>query len=105
MSPPPRRTRQTAGALAAACLIGVGATWLGVLLAYDSYDWGAAHQGLPVSFFVVAVVFAAYLVSGLPGLSAARRGRRRSGPGRGHTRTGEGTGRASEPEGACSPAS
>jgi zinc/manganese transport system permease protein len=27
-----------------ACLIGVGATWLGVLLAYDSYYWGSSHN-------------------------------------------------------------
>ena len=64
-----RLTRAVGWALAAACVIGVGATWLGLLLAYDSYYWGASHQGLPVSFFIVAVVFAAYLLSGL----AARR--------------------------------
>jgi zinc/manganese transport system permease protein len=64
-----RLTRAVGWALAVACLIGVGATWLGLLLAYDSYYWGASHQGLPVSFFIVAVVFAAYLLSGL----AARR--------------------------------
>jgi zinc/manganese transport system permease protein len=60
-----RLTRAVGWALAAACLIGVGATWLGLLLAYDSYYWGASHQALPVSFFIVAVVFAAYLLSGL----------------------------------------
>jgi zinc/manganese transport system permease protein len=60
-----RLTRVVGWALAVACLIGVGATWLGLLLAYDSYYWGASHQGLPVSFFIVAVVFAAYLLSGL----------------------------------------
>jgi zinc/manganese transport system permease protein len=60
-----RLTRAVGWAVTAACLIGVGATWLGLLLAYDSYYWGASHQGLPVSFFIVAVVFAAYLLSGL----------------------------------------
>jgi len=43
----------------------VVATWLGVLLAYDSYYWGSSHQALPVSFFIVVLVFAAYLLSGL----------------------------------------
>ena len=55
-------------ALAAACLIGVGTTWLGVLLAYDSYYWGSSHQGLPVSFFIVAGS-----LRRLPALRAARR--------------------------------
>ena len=61
-----RLTRRTGRAVALACLIGVAATWLGVLLAYDSFYWGAGHQGLPVSFFIVAVIFAAYLLTGLP---------------------------------------
>jgi zinc/manganese transport system permease protein len=51
-------------ALAAACAIGVGSTVVGVLLAYDSYSWGSSHHGYPVSFFIVALVFVAYLVSG-----------------------------------------
>ncbi len=60
-----RVTRRVTSALAAACVIGVATTWLGILLAYDSYYWGSSHQGLPVSFFIVAVIFAAYLASGL----------------------------------------
>ena len=59
-----RLSRRMSHALLLACLLGVGATWLGVLLSYDSYYWGSAHNGLPVSFFIVAVVFASYLVSG-----------------------------------------
>ncbi len=55
----------------------MGATWLGILLAYDSYYWGASHQGLPVSFFIVAVIFAGYLLSGL---LAARPAARRCPP-------------------------
>jgi zinc/manganese transport system permease protein len=69
-----RLTRRLSSAVAVAGLIGVAATWAGILLAYDSYYWGAARQGLPVSFFIVAVIFAAYLLSGLP--------RRRTGLGR-----------------------
>jgi len=60
-----RLTKAVGRAVAAACLIGVGATWLGILLAYDSYYWGSSHQGWPVSFFIVAVIFAGYLLSGL----------------------------------------
>ena len=65
-----RLTRSVGRALAVASLIGVVATWLGVLLAYDSFYWGSAHLGLPVSFFIVALVFASYLVSGLPARTA-----------------------------------
>jgi zinc/manganese transport system permease protein len=70
-----RLTRTAGRAVAAACLLGVGATWLGILLAYDSYYWGASHQGLPVSFFIVAVIFACYLLSGFPAarIAAGRR--------------------------------
>ncbi|MCW2911423.1 MAG: cation transporter permease [Actinomycetia bacterium] len=66
-----RLTRTVGWALAVACLLGAGATWLGILLAYDSYYWSAAHQGLPVSFFIVAVIFAGYLFSGFPAARAA----------------------------------
>jgi zinc/manganese transport system permease protein len=68
-----RLTRRVGRAVAVACVIGVGATWLGVLLAYDSYYWGPGHQGLPVSFFIVAVVFVTYLLSGLPAARTAAR--------------------------------
>jgi len=63
-------------AMVVAGALGVGSTWLGILLSYDSFYWGASHQGLPVSFFIVAVVVALYLVSGLPGLRAGRAGDR-----------------------------
>jgi zinc/manganese transport system permease protein len=57
-------------ALLLSAVIGVGATWAGVLLAYDSYYWGAGGNGWPVSFFIVAVVFVTYLVSGTPAARA-----------------------------------
>lgn len=60
-----RLTRRVSSALLVACVIGVAATWLGILLTYDSYYWGDTRRGLPVSFFIVAVVFVAYLLSGL----------------------------------------
>ena len=44
--------------MAAAALIGTAATWLGILLAYDSYYWPPGGRGWPVSFFVVALVVA-----------------------------------------------
>jgi zinc/manganese transport system permease protein len=61
-----RLTNRTGAALIIAAVIGVAATWLGVLLAYDSYYWGSSHNGYPVSFFIVALSFLAYLASGLP---------------------------------------
>lgn len=66
-----RLTRRPATAIAAAAAIGVGAMWLGIVLAYDSFDWTSAG-GWPVSFFVVSLVFLGYLLSGLPGLLARR---------------------------------
>ena len=44
-------------------VIGLAATWLGVLLAYDSYYWPPTHHGWPVSFFVVALVVLFYLLA------------------------------------------
>jgi zinc/manganese transport system permease protein len=60
-----RLTKRVAHAMMAACAIGIAGAWLGVLLAYDSYYWGASHQGVPVSFFIVSAYFVAYLGSGL----------------------------------------
>jgi len=57
-----RLTKRALPAMALAAAVGVAATWLGILLAYDSYDWSPRHQGWPVSFFVVALVFVFYLV-------------------------------------------
>jgi zinc/manganese transport system permease protein len=61
-----RLTRRMGTALVAASVIGVAATWIGVLLSYDSYYWGSARNGWPVSFFIVALVFLAYLATELP---------------------------------------
>jgi len=63
-----RITRRVGRAVIAAIVIGVATTWVGVLLAYDSYYWSAGHNAYPVSFFVVAVIFLAYLASGLPAI-------------------------------------
>jgi zinc/manganese transport system permease protein len=73
-------TRRMGRALILACVTGVAATWAGILLAYDSYYWGSAHQGLPVSFFIVAVIFATFLLTGLPARRAGGRPREGSAP-------------------------
>ena len=51
-----RLTKRTGLAMVLAATVGVAATWIGILLAYDSYDWPPTHQGWPVSFFVVTLV-------------------------------------------------
>jgi zinc/manganese transport system permease protein len=61
-----RLTRSLRTALVAGCLLGISTTWLGILLAYDSAYWDPSSQGLPVSFFIAAIVFLVYLASGLP---------------------------------------
>jgi zinc/manganese transport system permease protein len=67
-----RLTRRPATAIAATAAVGVGAMWLGIVLAYDSFDWAPVGTGWPVSFFVVTLIFLGYLLSGLPGLLARR---------------------------------
>jgi zinc/manganese transport system permease protein len=61
-----RLTRNLRTAMVAACLVGVATTWLGILFAYDSAYWDSSSQGIPVSFFIVAIVFLLYLASGIP---------------------------------------
>jgi zinc/manganese transport system permease protein len=45
--------------------IGLGSTWLGIVISYASYDWYHGTASWPVSFCIVIVVFAAYLLSGI----------------------------------------
>jgi zinc/manganese transport system permease protein len=59
-----RLTKRTGWGIVASCVIGLVATWGGVLLSYDSYYWPPTHQGWPVSFFVVTLVFAFYVLAG-----------------------------------------
>lgn len=60
-----RLTSTLRAAMVWACLLGVMATWLGILFAYDSFYWIPSSQGLPVSFFIVGLIFVTYLISGL----------------------------------------
>ncbi|HEX4150263.1 MAG TPA: metal ABC transporter permease, partial [Pirellulales bacterium] len=52
--------RRPGYALLLASLFGLIATWGGVLLAYDSYDW-TPGRGWPVSFFIVSLTVLIYL--------------------------------------------
>jgi zinc/manganese transport system permease protein len=79
-----RLTRRPARAAVLAALIGVAVTWLGIVLAYDSFTWPPRHDGWPVSFFVVALTLAAYVLAQLAGRRPAGRrsaGRRSAGLG------------------------
>lgn len=70
-----RLTKRPLIAMLTAAGIGIGAMWLGIILAYDSFEWPPAeHNGWPISFFVVALVFIIYLVSGLPERRRRRQG-------------------------------
>jgi zinc/manganese transport system permease protein len=58
-----RVTKSPVKAMVTAAAAGLAATWIGVLLAYDSYYWPPHGHGWPVSFFVVALVLAGYLLT------------------------------------------
>lgn len=68
-----RLTSRPGLAMAWGALAGLAATWLGILLAYDSFYWPPARHGWPVSFFVVTLIFLGYVaVQGIT--SRVRRG-------------------------------
>jgi zinc/manganese transport system permease protein len=67
-----RLTRTPARATITAALIALAATWIGIALAYDSYYWPHSHGGWPVSFFIVALIFVAYLAAQLRGPRSSR---------------------------------
>lgn len=60
-----RLTKRPLQAMLTAAGIGIASICVGVVLAYDSYDWPPKGHGWPVSFFVVSIVLTAYLCSGL----------------------------------------
>jgi len=57
-----RLTHRPFTAVLLAVIIGLAATWGGIALAYDSFYWTPGH-GWPVSFFIVALIFIAYLAA------------------------------------------
>ncbi len=57
-----RLTSRPGLAMLWSAVIGLAATWLGILLAYDSFYWPPARHGWPVSFFVVTLVFLFYVL-------------------------------------------
>ncbi|MGC8531886.1 MAG: metal ABC transporter permease [Acidiphilium sp.] len=59
-----RLARRTGAAIAIAAGVGLGATWGGIFLAYDSFYWIPGH-GWPVSFFVVTIIAVTYALTGL----------------------------------------
>jgi zinc/manganese transport system permease protein len=77
-----RLTSKPGLAMVWAALIGLAATWLGILLAWDSFYWPPARHGWPVSFFVVALVFIFYVLARQPAAWKARRAAARSGAAR-----------------------
>jgi zinc/manganese transport system permease protein len=58
-----RVTKSPGLAMVTSALTGIAATWLGIVLAYDSYYWPPFGHGWPVSFFVVALVLVGYLLT------------------------------------------
>jgi zinc/manganese transport system permease protein len=56
-----RLAKRPGQAIAIAVLIGIGSTWGGILLAYDSFYWTPGH-GWPVSFFIVSLIFILYVI-------------------------------------------
>jgi zinc/manganese transport system permease protein len=71
-----RLTRRVGFAILISIGIGVGSTWLGILISWSSYGWTGGAHSWPVSFCIVAVAFIAYLLSGVAVPVASRRRRR-----------------------------
>jgi zinc/manganese transport system permease protein len=62
-----RLTNAPGRAAVAAAFIAVASTWLGVVLAYDSFTWPPSHNGWPVSFFIVTLIFLGFVAAQLTG--------------------------------------
>jgi zinc/manganese transport system permease protein len=71
-----RLTSRPAAAIAWSAVISLAATWLGILLAYDSFYWPPVRHGWPVSFFVVTLIFVFYLATQSATAHGRRGGRR-----------------------------
>ncbi len=68
-----RLTKRTGPAIGVAAGLGVVATWLGILLAYDSASWSSTGQGWPASFCIVLIVFVVYLAASAASRLTGRR--------------------------------
>jgi zinc/manganese transport system permease protein len=58
-----RLSRRPGLSMALAVLIGAAATWLGIILSYDSYLWPPRGAGWPVSFFITTLILLGYLAT------------------------------------------
>jgi zinc/manganese transport system permease protein len=56
-------TARPAMAILVGIILGLLETWLGIVLAYDSYTWGSGGKGWPVSFFITILALSVYLVA------------------------------------------
>ena len=54
-------------AMVVSAATGLAATWIGIVLAYESSNWPPYGHGWPVSFFVVVLVLIGYLLSSSSG--------------------------------------
>ena len=74
-----RLTHKMGWAFVWSAVLGMMATWMGIVLAYDSFGWPPGGRGWPVSFFVSVVVLLFYLLARLrvklPGLAFTTAGR------------------------------
>lgn len=68
-----RFTRQLGYTLLLAAVLALADTWVGILLAYNSFTWPPAGRGWPVSFFIVAIMVLLYLVSQIIPRAPSRR--------------------------------
>lgn len=59
-----RLASRLASTIALAIIFALIACWGGILLSYNSYNWTPGHTW-PVSFFITAIIFLIYLLSGL----------------------------------------
>lgn len=67
-------------ALVLAVAIGLGASWIGILIAYDSFAWSGGRSW-PVSFCIVMLILIVYLIAtwAVPSTGRGRRMIRRAG--------------------------
>jgi zinc/manganese transport system permease protein len=74
-----RLTHRPGSAVILSVAIGLGATWGGILLAYDSFYWTPGH-GWPVSFFIVTLILLFYVMATLLARRSAGRRSDQTGP-------------------------